>query len=62
MNQPPTRETFADVLLRLFQERYTGSVVLHFGEGVAASMEIPAPSTKIRLTRPSNSATLSGNS
>lgn len=46
------RETFSDLLHRLYVERYTGPVVLQFGQGVPNVAEIPQPSVQIRLDKP----------
>ena len=47
----PPREVESDfqtVMTHLFERKYTGPVTLHFHEGVAKKVELPAP--KIKLT------------
>jgi hypothetical protein len=42
--------SFADVLKKFHEERYTGPVVIHFAQGQAKAVEIPNP-TVIRFDR-----------
>jgi hypothetical protein len=44
--------TMPDLLMRLYTERYTGSLVLHFGQGIAHAAEFPQPPIRILLDRP----------
>lgn len=44
-------ESFSTLLRRLYDEQYTGPVVLNFGQGVPSGAEIPQPSVKIRLDK-----------
>jgi hypothetical protein len=43
------RETFPAVLERLYGEKYTGPIVVQFGQGVPSVIEFPQPSRRIRL-------------
>lgn len=45
-------ETFPAVLARLYGERYTGPIIIQFGEGVPSVIEIPQPAIAIRLDKP----------
>jgi hypothetical protein len=44
-------ETFPALLQRLYREQFTGSVTMHFGQGVPTTVEIPAPPTRIVLDK-----------
>jgi hypothetical protein len=43
--------TFAEWLSELHARKYTGPVVVQFGEGVPNEVEMPRPPDRIRLTR-----------
>lgn len=45
-------ETLVQMLQRLYQEQYTGSLVVEFGQGVPAAVEIPCEPKRIRLAKP----------
>ncbi len=45
----PVGTTFYEFLTRLHQDAYTGTVVLHFGQGKPMVAEIPGPTTQVRL-------------
>jgi hypothetical protein len=45
-------ESFPALLARLYDERYTGAVVIQFGSGVPAAVEFPQPPVTIRLDKP----------
>lgn len=49
--QPLERDSFAALLARLHAERYTGALVLHFGQGVAHHAEIPNAPRRIALDK-----------
>lgn len=47
------RETlrFADLLSRLYDDKHTGPIVIHFAQGHPQSVELPAEPTRIRLDK-----------
>jgi hypothetical protein len=48
---PPPRETFAQVLERLYVSKHTGPVVLHFAHGQPNVIEVPTSSERIVLDK-----------
>ena len=44
--------TFTSLLEQLYAERYTGAVVLHFGEGMANAVHFLKPVQQIRIDKP----------
>jgi hypothetical protein len=44
-------ETFPALLQRLYTEQFTGSLTIHFGQGVPTTVELPAPPTRIVLDK-----------
>jgi hypothetical protein len=52
MNATATeRQSFEAWLLTVYAQRFTGSVTLHFAQGVPNVVEIPCATTKIQLDR-----------
>lgn len=49
--RPMVVESFATLLSRLYDEQYTGSLTLQFGQGVPSVAEIPQPAVQIRLDK-----------
>lgn len=45
------RVTFPSWLQQVYAERFTGAVLVHFGEGVAHEIHVLNPETKIRLDK-----------
>ncbi len=45
------RSTFAEMLHRLFTEKHTGPVVVHFAEGQPTAVDIVAPPVQVKLDK-----------
>lgn len=45
------RPSFPELLERLFADKHTGPVTVHFAQGVPNVIEIPGEATKIRLDK-----------
>lgn len=44
-------DTFPAVLERLYADKYTGPIVVQFGQGVPSAIEIPCAPKRIRLEK-----------
>ncbi len=44
--------TLVEMLQRLYAERYTGSIVIHWAQGHPVTLEIPKASLLIKLASP----------
>lgn len=48
------RLTFAEMLQKLHLGKHTGPVIVHFAQGVPNVIELPAPTTQIKLEKGDN--------
>ncbi len=47
--EPTVRPSLPELLERLWKERHTGQVVLHYAQGFVATVEFPAEPQRVRL-------------